>query len=97
MIMNTGQSGDQFGVNFNFNFILLQIRETKEDHEEARIKLCPKDVDELIEWLQYYKEKVVRWNDAVGLQKENETDVSYGIRIMETLRENNYFTGQQEE
>jgi len=45
MIMQTGQSGDQFGVNFNFNYILLQIRELREDFDEARIKLTVKDTE----------------------------------------------------
>ena len=46
MIMHTASSGDQFGVNFNFNYVLLQIRETSEDFEGARMKLKIEDVDE---------------------------------------------------
>lgn len=96
MLMQNASSGDQFGVNFNFDSILLQIRETKEDYDEARIRLSPKDVDDLIEWLQHYKERVVKWNAAVGAKKDEETDACYATRIIETLRENNYFSSPQE-
>jgi len=97
MIMETGESGDQFGVNFNFHSVLLQIREiTDHKGDEARIRLTVKDVDNLIEWLTYYRDKVQRWKDLVGEQREEESKQDYQMRIYQVLQENNYFIGPQE-
>lgn len=97
MIMSNCESGDQFGVNFNFNYILLQIRENTEDFEEARIKLTLKDVDAVIEYLTYYRDKVAKWKNAVGERKAEETEIEYATRVLQIAKENNYFIGQQEE
>ena len=97
MIMNTCQSGDQYGVNYNFNYVLLQIRETTDEFEEARIKLTLKDVDDVIEALTYYKNRVSKWKDAAGDIREGESEVEYMTRVIQTARDNNYFIGQQEE
>lgn len=97
MLMQNGKSGDQFGVNFNWNYLLLQIRETCEDFEEARIKLTLDDVDALINDLQYFQKKLKLWKEAVGPQTESETEEQYYMRIYQVLRENNYFVAQQEE
>jgi len=97
MIMQTGDSGDQFGVNYNFNYILLQVRECIEDHEEARIKLTVKDTDELIAWLQYYKKRVEKWQNAAGPKLENEDETTYMTRVLKVAKENNYFIERQEE
>lgn len=97
MLLSTCESGDQVGVSYNFNFILLQIREKTEDFEEARIKLTIKDVDDVIEALTYYKNRVSKWKDAVGPKKDEESEVEYMTRVIQTARDNNYFIGQQEE
>jgi len=97
MIMQTGESGDQFGVNFNFNYILLQIRELREDFDEARIKLTVKDTEELIAALELYKDRVKKWQDAVGPKLENEDETAYTTRVIQLARENNYFIGKQED
>jgi hypothetical protein len=97
MIMQNAKSGDQFGVNFNFNFVLLQIKEiTEPDYDEARIKLTVNDVDELIDYLTYYREKVQLWKEIVGDKRENESEQDYNIRIIQAAQENNYFIGPQE-
>jgi hypothetical protein len=97
MLMQNAKSGDRFGVNFNWNYILLQIRETCEDFEEARIKLTLDDVDALINDLQYFQRKLKLWKESVGAKMETETEEQYCIRIYQNLRDNNYFVGQQEE
>lgn len=97
MIMQNCQSKDQFGVNYNWNYILLQIRENSEDFDEARIKLNIDDVNNLIDTLKYYKERVVKWKNSVGSQRPDETENEYNIRIIETAKENNYFIGKQED
>lgn len=97
MIMHSCQSKDQFGVNYNWNYVLLQVRENSEDMEQARIKLTLEDVDGLIESLMYYKERVSKWKEAVGLQKPEETESDYNLRIITTARDNNYFIGKQED
>jgi hypothetical protein len=95
--MHNCQSKDQFGVNYNWNYVLLQTRENCEDFEEVRIKLTLEDVDSLIESLMYYKERVAKWKEAVGLQKPEETESEYNLRIITTARDNNYFIGKQED
>jgi hypothetical protein len=97
MLMSNCESGDQYGVNYNFNYVLLQIRETTDDFEEARIKLTLKDVDAVIEALNHFKNRVTLWKDAVGLKKDEESEVEYMTRVIQTARDNNYFTGRQEE
>lgn len=97
MIMSTCESGDQYGVNYNFDYVLLQIRDTSDDFDEARIKLTLKDVDAVIEALSHFKNRVTRWKDAVGPQKDEESEVEYMTRVIQTARDNNYFIGQQEE
>ena len=95
--MSTCESGDQFGVNSNFDYVLLQVRETSDDYEEARIKLTLKDVDAVIEALNHYKARVSKWKDAVGPKNEEESEIEYMTRVIQTARDNNYFIGQQEE
>lgn len=97
MLMDTAESGDQFGVNFNWEFVLLQIKEIGEEYSEARIKLSLNDVDQLMELLSYYKEKLLKWKNAVGNKLENESDIEYATRIHSALRENNYFLSKQED
>lgn len=97
MIMHTASSGDQFGVNFNFNYVLLQIRETSEDFEGARMKLKIEDVDELIEMLQYYQTKLKLWKATVGDIREDESTEQYYSRALKVLKEHNYFISKQEE
>ena len=96
MLMQNARSGDQFGVNYNWDFILLQIRECSEDHEEARIKLRYNDVDDLIDMLLYYQEKLRKWKDEVGHQRDGETELEFQVRVHQTLKENNYFIDRQE-
>ena len=94
--MQNARSGDQFGVNFNWDFVLLQIRETSDDHTESRIKLRYNDVDDLIEMLQYYQKKLKLWKETVGHQREGETELEYSTRLYQALKENNYFTERQD-
>jgi hypothetical protein len=96
MLMQNCKSGDQFGVNFNWDYVLLQIRECVEDHSETRIKLKFNDVDDLIESLQYFQKKLRLWKEAVGHQRVDETEEQYYIRVYSVLRENNYFLPAQE-
>jgi len=97
MIMTHAKSGDSFGVNFNFNFVLLQTRENEDQYDEVRIKLAPSDVDDLIEALTYYKDRVVKWQQAVGPKKDGEEESAYLTRMLQTARDNNYWSGRQEE
>jgi hypothetical protein len=95
--MQDCESKDQFGVNFNFDYVLLQVRERSEDFEECRIKLTLNDVENLIESLNYYADKIKRWKESVGAKKESETDAEYMARAIQSMKDNNYFTGRQEE
>jgi transcriptional regulatory protein LevR len=98
MIMQTCESGDQFGVNYNYEFILLQTKERLvEGFEESRIKLTIKDVNKLIEELEHFRDRVEKWQTTVGPQFENETKYEYTVRVLNTARENNYFVSRQED
>jgi hypothetical protein len=97
MLMRNAKSGDQFGVSYNYDYVLLQVRECAEDFEESRIKLTIEDAAKLIEDLEHYKNRVEQWKNAVGPKLENETDHDYTVRVIVTARENNYFVGKQEE
>lgn len=97
MLMQNAKSGDQYGVNYNFSYVLLQIRENSEDFEETRVKLKIEDVDELIELLQYYQAKLKLWKATVGDIREDENTEQYYMRAMKVLQEHNYFISKQEE
>ncbi len=96
MLMHPLESGDQFGVSSNWNFVLLQTREMSDDYPECRVKLTLQDVDRLIDDLNHYKNRVAKWKEAVGPQKDGETESDYNVRIYQTLKENNYFVPPQE-
>lgn len=87
MILQPAQSGDQFGVNFNWHYVLLQAKENSDEYAEARIKLSIDDVDALIIELQHYRDKVKTWRDSVGPQRESESKTEYHERILRGLPE----------
>jgi hypothetical protein len=96
MLMQLLQSGDKFGVSSNWEFVLLQTMEISDDSPQCRIKLTLEDVDRLIDDLNHYKNRVAKWKEAVGPQKDQETENEYKVRIWQTLQENNYFIPPQE-
>jgi len=47
--------------------------------------------------LELYKDRVEKWQNAVGPKLENEDETAYATRVIQLARENNYFVGKQED